>query len=45
MLASEEKLCYTWLVGQLVKAIRLQSWTGPEIFRRSRLPDFETIGT
>jgi hypothetical protein len=28
-----------------VKAIPLQSWTGPEIFRSLRLPDFKTIGT
>jgi len=27
------------------KAIPLQSWTGPEGFRRLRFPDFETIGT
>jgi len=26
------------------KAIRLQAWTGPEAFRRLRLPDFKTIG-
>jgi hypothetical protein len=25
-------------------AIPLQAWTGPEGFRRSRLPDFKTIG-
>jgi hypothetical protein len=28
-----------------VKAIPLQSWTGPEGSRRLRLPDFMTIGT
>ena len=28
-----------------VKAIPLQAWTGPEGFRRLRLPDFKTIGT
>jgi hypothetical protein len=27
------------------KAIPLQAWTGPEGFRRLRLPDFKTIGT
>jgi hypothetical protein len=27
------------------KAIPLQAWTGPEISRRLRLPDFKTIGT
>jgi hypothetical protein len=27
------------------KAIPLQAWTGPEDFRRLRLPDFKTIGT
>jgi hypothetical protein len=26
------------------KAIPLQAWTGPEGFRRLRLPDFKTIG-
>jgi len=28
-----------------VKAIPLQVWTGPEGFRRLRLPDFKAIGT
>ena len=27
------------------KAIPLQAWTGPEGYRRLRLPDFKTIGT
>jgi hypothetical protein len=27
------------------KAITLQAWTGPEVSRRFRLPDFKTIGT
>jgi hypothetical protein len=27
------------------KAIPLQAWTGPEVSRWLRLPDFETIGT
>jgi len=27
------------------KAILLQAWTGPEGFRRSRLPGFKTVGT
>ena len=26
------------------KAIPLQAWTGPEVSRRLRLPDFMTIG-
>jgi hypothetical protein len=28
-----------------IKAIPLQAWTGPEVSRRLRLPDFKTIGT
>jgi hypothetical protein len=27
------------------KAIPLQAWTGPEGYRRLRLPDFKTIST
>ena len=27
------------------KAIPLQAWTGPEVSRRLKLPDFKTIGT
>jgi hypothetical protein len=27
------------------KALPLQAWTGPEGFRRLRLPDFKTVGT
>jgi len=27
------------------KAIPLQAWTGPEISRSLRLPEFKTIGT
>jgi hypothetical protein len=27
------------------KAIPLRAWTGPEGFRKLRLPDFKTIGT
>ena len=27
------------------KAIPLQAWTGPEGYRRLRLPDFKTVGT
>ena len=27
------------------KAIPLQAWTGPEVSRRLRLPDFKPIGT
>jgi len=26
-------------------AIPLQAWTGPEGYRKLRLPDFKTIGT
>ena len=26
-------------------AIPLQAWTGPEGYRRLRLPDFKTVGT
>jgi len=28
-----------------VKAIPLQSWTGPECSRRSEIPDFKTVDT
>jgi len=28
-----------------VKAIPLQAWIGPEVSRRLRLPDFQTVGT
>jgi len=33
--------------GHKVKSIAtpLQAWTGPEVSRRLRLPDFKTIGT
>jgi len=31
--------------GLKVKAIPLQAWTGPEGFKRLRLPDFKMIGT
>jgi hypothetical protein len=27
------------------KAIQYQAWTGPEGFRRLRLPEFKTLGT
>jgi hypothetical protein len=27
------------------KAIPLQAWTGPDVSRKLRLPDFKTIGT
>jgi len=27
------------------KEISLQAWTGPEVSRRLRLPDFKTVGT
>jgi len=29
----------------MVKQIPLQAWTGPEGFRRLRLPDYKTVGT
>jgi hypothetical protein len=31
--------------GKEGKAIPVQAWTGPEISRMLRLPDFTTIGT
>jgi hypothetical protein len=31
--------------GKIGKAIPLQAWTGPEVSRRLRFPDFETIVT
>jgi hypothetical protein len=34
-----------YLKKKKVKAIPLQTWTGPEDFRRLRLPGFKTIGT
>jgi hypothetical protein len=33
------------LIGLKGKAIPLQTWTGPEGYRRLRIPDFKTIGT
>jgi len=33
------------LVCKKGKAIPLQAWTGLEISRRLRIPDFKTIGT
>jgi len=27
------------------KVTRLQAWTGPDVSRKLRLPDFKTIGT
>jgi len=27
------------------KAVPLQAWTGAEVYRRLRFPDFKTIGT
>jgi hypothetical protein len=35
------KLCW----NKTIKAISLQAWTGPEVSRRLRLPDFKTFGT
>jgi len=31
-------------LNRIGKAIPLQAWTGPEVSRRFRLPDFKTIG-
>jgi len=36
---------YTKSKSRKGKAIPLQVWTGPEVSRRLRLPDFKTIGT
>jgi hypothetical protein len=36
---------YRNVVKGKVKAIPLQAWTGPEVSRRLKLPDFKTIGT
>ena len=33
------------LAMRIRKAIPLQAWTGPEISRKLRLPDFKTFGT
>ena len=27
------------------KAVPLQTWTGPKVSRRLRLPDYKTVGT
>jgi len=32
-------------IENIGKAIPLQAWTGPEVSRRLRPPDFKTIGT
>jgi len=34
--------CTTSIKG---KAVPLQTWTGPEVSRRVRLPNFKTVGT
>jgi len=31
--------------GRKGKSIPLQAWTGPDVSRRLRLPDFKTAGT
>jgi hypothetical protein len=31
--------------GRIPKAIPLERWTGPEVFRKLMLPEFKTIGT
>jgi hypothetical protein len=36
---------YSTVVFKVKQAIQLQALTGPEGFRRLRLPDFMTIGT
>jgi len=33
------------LSGKKIISIPAQAWTGPEVSRRLRLPDFKTIGT
>jgi len=35
----------TWWCKGNGKAIQLLAWTGPEGFRKLRLPDFKTVGT
>jgi hypothetical protein len=37
--------CFKTVKKGKVKAIPVQAWTGPEVFRRLRLPDCYTIGT
>jgi len=34
-----------WAIESILKAIPLQAWTGPEVSRRLRLPDFKTFRT
>jgi len=38
---------YEYFISEYIKgkAVPLQAWTGPEISRSLRLPDFNTIGT
>jgi hypothetical protein len=38
-------VCYFYNGKGKGKAIPLQTWTGPVVSRRMRLPDFKTIGT
>jgi hypothetical protein len=33
------------IIYSVVKAVPVQPWTGPEVSRRLRLPDFKRIGT
>jgi hypothetical protein len=39
-----KNVAYYSLTGVKGKAIPLQACTGPEVFRRLRLPDFKTVG-
>jgi hypothetical protein len=36
---------HAYIILKEGKAIPLQAWTGPQVSRRLRLPDFKTIGT
>jgi hypothetical protein len=43
--ADESTAPSAFLFVKTGKAIPVQAWTGPEGFRRFRLPDFKTVGT
>jgi hypothetical protein len=34
-----------WILEATAKAIPIQTWTSPEVYRNLRLPDFMTSGT
>jgi hypothetical protein len=42
--AKKSELCLLILDLKKGEAIPLQAWTGPEVSRRLRLPDVQTIG-